>query len=49
MTSALRQTVIAVFVWRFATYYMLLLFDGLIYALLGRSAGVSVRRAAEKA
>lgn len=44
MTSALGQTVIAVFVWRFATYYLLLIFDGLAYALLGRSAGANARR-----
>ncbi|HVO38947.1 MAG TPA: lysylphosphatidylglycerol synthase transmembrane domain-containing protein [Spirochaetia bacterium] len=49
LTNALGQTVIAVLVWRFATYYLLLVFDGLVYALLGRSAGTSVRRVAGKA
>ena len=44
MTSALGPTVIAIFVWRFATYYMLLLFDGLVYAVLGRSANTTARR-----
>ena len=36
LTGAVGSTVIAVFVWRFATYYLLLLFDGFVYALLGR-------------
>ncbi len=36
LTGALGPTVIAVFVWRLATYYLLLLFDGFVYALLGR-------------
>ncbi len=49
LTNALGPTVIAVFVWRFATYYLLLVFDGLCYALLGRSAGVSIRRASGEA
>jgi uncharacterized protein (TIRG00374 family) len=44
MTSALGPTIIAIFVWRFATYYMLLLFDGLVYAVLGRSANAIARR-----
>ena len=38
LTGALGPTVIAVFVWRLATYYMLLLFDGFVYAFLGRKA-----------
>jgi uncharacterized protein (TIRG00374 family) len=49
MTSALGATVVAIFVWRLATYYMLLLFDGLSYAILGRSANASARRIAETA
>lgn len=44
MTSALGPTIIAIFVWRFATFYMLLLFDGLMYVILGRSANTSARR-----
>jgi hypothetical protein len=44
MTSALPPTVVAIFVWRFATYYMLLLFDGIVYAVLGRSANTTARR-----
>lgn len=44
MTSALGPTIIAIFVWRFATFYMLLLFDGLVYMILGRSANSSARR-----
>ncbi len=46
MTSALGSTIIAIFVWRFATFYLLLLFDGLVYAVLGRPANVIARRAA---
>ncbi len=46
MTSALGPTVIAIFVWRFATFYMLLLFDGLVYVILGRSANSTARRVA---
>jgi hypothetical protein len=49
MTSALGPTVIAIFVWRFATYYMLLLFDGLVYVVLGRSANMIARRATRTA
>jgi uncharacterized protein (TIRG00374 family) len=44
MTGSLGPTVIAIFVWRFATYYMLLLFDGLVYAVLGRPANSAARR-----
>jgi glycosyltransferase 2 family protein len=44
MTGSLGPTVIAIFVWRFATYYLLLLFDGLVYAVLGRSANTVARR-----
>jgi len=44
MTSALGPTIIAVLVWRIATYYLLLLFDGLVYAVLGRVASLQVRR-----
>jgi hypothetical protein len=43
MTGAIESTIIAIFVWRFATYYMLLLFDGLVYAVLGRPANLSAR------
>jgi uncharacterized membrane protein YbhN (UPF0104 family) len=39
LTGALGPTVVAIFVWRFATYYLLILFDGLTYALLGRWGG----------
>ncbi len=46
MTSALGPTIIAIFVWRFATFYMLLLFDGLVYMILGRAANTSARRIA---
>jgi glycosyltransferase 2 family protein len=46
MTSALGPTIIAIFVWRFATFYMLLLFDGLAYVILGRSANSTARRVA---
>jgi hypothetical protein len=34
LTGAVGSTVIAVFVWRLATYYLLLLFDGFVYAFL---------------
>ena len=44
MTSALGSTVVAIFVWRFATYYLLLLFDGLVYAVLGKPANTVARR-----
>ena len=44
MTSDLGATVIAVFVWRIATYYLLLLFDALVYVILGRTANTSVRK-----
>jgi len=44
MTSDLGATVIAVFVWRIATYYLLLLFDALVYVTLGRTANTSVRK-----
>jgi len=44
MTSALGPTIIAIFVWRFATFYLLLLFDGLVYAILGRQGNASARR-----
>jgi hypothetical protein len=44
MTKALGPTIIAIFVWRFATFYLLLLFDALVYALLGRPANSSARR-----
>jgi glycosyltransferase 2 family protein len=39
MTGSLGQTAAAILVWRFATYYLLILFDGLVYALLARAAG----------
>ena len=42
LTGALGSTIVAIFVWRFATYYLLILFDGLVYGLLGRWAGVRV-------
>jgi len=44
MTGALGPTILAVLVWRFATFYLLLLFDGLVYAVLGRHANLSARR-----
>ena len=44
MTKALGPTIIAIFVWRIATFYLLLLFDGLVYAILGRPANSSARR-----
>jgi uncharacterized protein (TIRG00374 family) len=44
MTNAWSPTVIAIFVWRFATYYLLLLFDGLVYAVLGRVGNATARR-----
>jgi uncharacterized protein (TIRG00374 family) len=44
MTGALGATIIAIFVWRFATFYLLLLFDGLVYAVLGRQGNASARR-----
>ena len=46
MTSALGPTIVAIFVRRLATFYMLLLFDGLVYMVLGRSANTSARRIA---
>lgn len=46
MTNSLTSTVTAIFVWRFATYYLLLLFDGLAYVVLGRAANASARRVA---
>ena len=46
LTGALGPTVVAIFVWRFATYYLLILFDGLTYALLGRWAGPRAQRVA---
>ena len=45
LTGALGPTVVAIFVWRFATYYMVVLFDGLVYAFLGRRAGGRTGRA----
>jgi uncharacterized protein (TIRG00374 family) len=44
MTNALGPTIIAIFVWRLATFYMLLLFDGLVYAVLGKPANHAARR-----
>ncbi len=49
MTGALGPTIVAIFVWRLATFYLLLLFDGLVYAVLGRPANSSVRRLAGSA
>jgi uncharacterized protein (TIRG00374 family) len=49
LTGAVSSTVIAVFVWRFATYYLLLLFDGFVYALLGRKGNGGPRRAVQGA
>ena len=49
LTGAVSSTVIAVFVWRFATYYLLLLFDGFVYALLGRKGNGRPRRAVQGA
>jgi hypothetical protein len=45
LTGAVGSTVIAVFVWRFATYYLLLLFDGFVYALLGRAGNGGPKQA----
>ncbi len=44
MNSALGPTVIAIFVWRLATYYLLLLFNGLVHLTLGRFANTHARR-----
>jgi glycosyltransferase 2 family protein len=44
MTGALGSTVVAIFVWRFASYYLLLLFDGLVYVVLGKPANSVARR-----
>jgi uncharacterized protein (TIRG00374 family) len=44
MTSDLGATVIAVFVWRISTYYLLLVFDALVYFVLGKIAQTSVQR-----
>jgi uncharacterized protein (TIRG00374 family) len=49
MTGALGPTVVAIFVWRFATYYLLLLFDGLVYVILGRLGNAKSRQAAPTA
>lgn len=46
MTGALGSTIIAILVWRIATYYLLLLFDGVVYAVLGRLANLGARRIA---
>jgi hypothetical protein len=47
LTGAVGSTVIAVFVWRLATYYLLLLFDGFVYALLGRRGNGGPKRAVQ--
>jgi len=44
MTGAMGPTIIAIFVWRLATFYLLLLFNGLVYVVLGRPAKCSARR-----
>jgi uncharacterized protein (TIRG00374 family) len=44
MTGALGPTILAIFVWRFATFYLLLLFDGLVYLILGRHANHNARQ-----
>lgn len=44
MTNALGPTIIAILVWRIATYYLLLVFDGLMYGVLRRSSGRGTRR-----
>jgi hypothetical protein len=44
MTGAIGSTVVAIFVWRFATFYLLLLFDGIVYAVLGKPANSVARR-----
>jgi len=49
LTGAVSSTVIAIFVWRFATYYLLLLFDGFVYALLGKKGNGGPRRAVQGA
>jgi len=46
MTSALGPTIVAIFVWRLASFYLLLLFDGLTYVILGRAANTTARRVA---
>ena len=45
LTGAVGSTVIAVFVWRLATYYLLLLFDGFVFGLLGRKGNGGPRAA----
>ena len=49
LTGAVGSTVIAVFVWRLATYYLLLLFDGFVYALLGGRGNGGPKRAVQGA
>jgi uncharacterized protein (TIRG00374 family) len=49
MTNAMSSTITAVFVWRFATYYLLLLFDGIMYGVLGRPANARAYRITGKA
>ena len=49
LTGALGPTVIAVFVWRLASYYLLLLFDGFIFAILSRKANGGPRALAHDA
>lgn len=44
MTNALGPSMVAIFVWRLATFYLLLLFDGLVYVILGKPANSSARR-----
>jgi len=43
MTGALGPTIIAIFVWRLATFYLVLLFGGLVYVILGRYAKATAR------
>jgi len=45
LTGAVGSTVIAIFVWRLATYYLLLLFDGFVYAFLGSKGKGGPRQA----
>jgi uncharacterized protein (TIRG00374 family) len=44
MTGALGPTVLAIFVWRFSTFYLLLVLDGLVYLALGRTMSSDSRR-----
>jgi uncharacterized protein (TIRG00374 family) len=45
MTQAPESTLIAVIVWRFSTYYLLLLVEGLVYILLAKRGYAKISRA----